>query len=58
MIECFHCLARAVIWDCDYGAEDVGYLEPGIVQMLHCSNCGAQIEYFIPIPDAEDVDET
>lgn len=58
MFECFHCLSRFVIWDCDYDAEDLGYLEPGIVQELHCCNCGAQIEYFIPIPDAEGVDES
>ena len=24
MYECFHCGARAVIWDCDYSFEDIG----------------------------------
>ena len=49
MYECFHCGERAVIWDCDFDAEDYGYEEPGIVQDLHCSHCGAQIQYFIRI---------
>lgn len=57
MFECFHCLHRSVIWDCDYDAEDFGYPDPGIVQELHCCNCGAQIEYYVPIPSIEDVDE-
>ena len=47
MYECFHCGMRAVIWDSDFDAEDVGYTDPGIVHMCHCSNCGAQIEYYI-----------
>ena len=54
MFECFHCGERAVIWDCDYDAEDLDYGMPGIVQFLHCENCGAQIEYFIPF-DGEDI---
>lgn len=49
MFECFHCGEVAVIWECDYDAEDCGYLEPGIVQQLHCSHCNAEIQYFIPI---------
>jgi transcription elongation factor Elf1 len=51
MYECFHCGARAVIWDCDYDFEDFGYEGEGIVHILHCSNCGAEIEYDIPIMD-------
>lgn len=27
MYECFHCGARAVIWDCDFDFEDFGYKE-------------------------------
>lgn|GEM_PF-1831129 len=53
MYECFHCRCRSVIWDCDYGADDVGYSDPGIVQMLHCENCGAIIEYFVPLNDTD-----
>lgn len=47
VFECFHCGQRAVIWDCDYDYEDFGYEGEGIVQVLHCDNCGARIEYLI-----------
>ena len=54
MYECFHCGARAVIWDADFSAEDYGIVDPdtgdfadGIVQNLHCENCGADIQYVI-----------
>lgn len=47
MYECFHCGARAVIWDCDFSFEDFGYEGDGIVQTCHCTNCGAKIEYWI-----------
>ena len=49
MYECFHCGARAVIWDGDFDSEDYGYEEPGIIHECHCVNCGAQITYFVPI---------
>lgn len=47
MFECFHCLCRSVIWDCDYSFDDYGYEGEGIVQELHCANCGAMITYYI-----------
>lgn len=47
LFECFHCLQRSVVWDNDYNPEDVGYDGEGVVHMLHCSNCGAMIEYVI-----------
>lgn len=49
MFECFHCLMRTVIWDSDFSGEDIG-IDDGdaIVHYLHCSNCGAQIEYIVP----------
>lgn len=53
MFECFHCLKRAVIWDNDFSYEDCGYAGEGIVHYLHCSNCGAWIEYQIPISPEE-----
>lgn len=56
MYECFHCLQKTVCWDCDYTFEDFGYPGEGIVQICHCANCGAEIEYRIPIDD-EDADE-
>lgn len=57
MYECFHCLHRAVIWDCDYDFEDFGYEGQGIVQMCHCTHCGAEIEYRIPVPESGGEDD-
>ena len=54
MYECFHCGAKAVIWDCDYMFEDMGYEGEGLVHVCHCQNCGAEIEYRIPIEAGED----
>lgn len=51
--ECFHCGVRAVVWDNDFDFEDFGYEGEGIVQVLHCANCGADIEYRIPINNEE-----
>lgn len=54
MFECFHCGERAVIWDADFDLEDYEYYDfdgnllSGIVHNLHCTNCGAEIEYIIP----------
>lgn len=49
MYECFHCLCRAVIWDSDFSFADFGIEGDGIVQVCHCTNCGAEIEYWIKI---------
>lgn len=54
MYECFHCLRRTVVWDCDFDFEDFGYVGEGIVQVLHCTHCGAQIEYRISFEEDED----
>ena len=54
MYECFHCCTRSVIWDSDFTFEDGGMEGNGIVHFCHCANCGAQIEYYIPIPDEEE----
>ena len=54
MFECYHCLSRSVIWDCDYDADDFGYDVDGIVQIFHCAECGAEIEYLIPFDKPED----
>ncbi len=56
MYECFHCLHKTVCWDCDYDFADFGYEGEGIVQICHCANCGAEIEYRIPVTE-EDVEE-
>ncbi len=49
MYECFHCGAKAVIWDCDFDFSDFGYDGEGIVHCCHCTECGAEIEYRVPI---------
>ena len=54
---CFHCGARAVIWQCDYDFEDMGYEGEGVVNCLRCSNCGADIEYRVRCDNEEDGDE-
>ena len=56
MYECFHCGERAVIWDADFSFEDDGLEGEGIIHVCHCTNCGAEIEYYIRIfPDENDV---
>lgn len=55
MFQCFHCLNQSLIWDNDYSFEDFGYEGDGIVQILHCSNCGAEVEYRISF-NKEDID--
>ena len=57
MYECFHCGERAVIWDCDYDFSDFCYEGEGVVHMCHCTNCGATIEYDIPIPNEEEEED-
>ena len=54
MFECFHCLARAVVWDADFTFDECGYPGEGLVQMCHCGNCGAEIEYRIYAGETED----
>ena len=52
--ECFHCLCNSVVWDADFDFEDFGYEGQGIVHICHCANCGAEIEYRVPIGDSDD----
>ena len=54
MYECFHCGARAVIWDADFMFDEMGYEGYGFVHICHCSNCGAEIEYRITLEETED----
>lgn len=56
MYECFHCLSRGVIWDNDFNSEDYGYEPGGIIHQCHCTNCGADIIYYIA-GDTEDDEE-
>ena len=57
MYECFHCGTMGVIWDNDFTFEDFGYDGEGLVHICHCANCGAEIEYRVPIYDEEETDE-
>lgn len=57
MYECFHCCTKSVIWDSDFDFSDFGYEGEGIVHVCHCTNCGAEIEYRIPIPDEDKGDD-
>lgn len=47
MYKCFHCGEETVVWDADFDFEDFGYDGDGIVHLLHCTSCGARIEYTI-----------
>lgn len=50
MYECFHCGCDSVIedWDSDFTFMDRFIDKTGIVHVLHCTNCGAYIEYWVP----------
>ena len=56
MYECFHCCEKAVVWDADFSFEDYGKEGEGIVQVCHCTNCGAEIHYIISL-DEKDIKE-
>lgn len=53
MNECFHCGSKSVVWQNDFMFEDFGYEGEGIVHECHCNNCGADIEYRVPIVQAK-----
>lgn len=55
MYECFNCLEKAVVWQSDYDYEDFGYEGEGIVHILTCSNCGAEIEYRVPVTKEDEI---
>lgn len=54
MYECFHCGNRSVIWDSDFDLKGCGYECDGVVHVLHCANCGAEIQYTIGGDDGSD----
>lgn len=56
MYKCFHCLQKTVSWDSDFNPDEYGYEGEGVVHVLHCSNCGAEITYVI-LDEPEDGDE-
>jgi len=54
--ECFHCGKHSVMWEADFDFADYGFETEGIVHVCRCTNCGAEIEYRIPITQ-EDIEE-
>lgn len=54
LFECFHCLHRSLVWQSDFMFEDYGYEGEGIVQNLTCMNCGAEVEYRVPLGNGEE----
>jgi len=54
MHQCFHCGCNSVVWDSDFDFSDFEYEGDGIVQCFHCTNCGADIEYKIPLLKKEE----
>lgn len=52
--QCFHCLSNSVVWQADFSFEDYGLEDEGIINVCHCSNCDADIEYFVPLDDNND----
>ena len=57
MYECFHCGQRSVFWMSDFTFEDFGLDGEGIIHCCHCNNCGADIEYYVPIKTEEEYDK-
>ena len=47
--QCFHCGCNTVSWCSDFSFEDYGLEGEGVINVCHCSNCGADIEYYVPI---------
>ena len=52
--QCFHCGSCSVVWGNDFSFEDYGIEGEGIVHSCHCGNCGADIEYYVPIGGEDD----
>ena len=57
MYECFHCGARAVIWEGDFDFADYGYDGEGIIHECRCTSCGAQITYQVEIKKEDEKKE-
>ena len=56
---CWYCGGK-LCWDSDYNYDEVFGEGEGIVTMLHCINCGAEVQYSLrddEDPDIEDEDE-
>ena len=52
--ECFHCGSQSVVWQSDFSFEDYGLEGEGIINVCHCTNCGAHIEYYISLEEDDE----
>jgi hypothetical protein len=43
---CWNCGGK-LCWDCDYTYADIYGEGEGVVNKLHCMDCGAEVEYAI-----------
>ena len=57
MYQCFHCGEYTLVWDNDFDFDDFGYEGEGIIHTLHCTNCGAEVDYFVSFPEEEENDK-
>ena len=55
MADCYYC-GGPLCWDCDFTFEDCGYEGEGLVSILHCMKCGANVEYTLRYDKEEDND--
>lgn len=53
MYKCFHCGGN-LSWNSDFSFEDYGMEGEGIIHCLSCSDCGADVEYYIRLDKEED----
>ena len=51
-MDCWFC-GHKLIWGCDYSLEDFGGEGDGIVAVLHCSNCNADVYCVLNFDDEE-----
>lgn len=42
------------MWQSDFMADECGYDIYGIVHILHCPECGAEVTYVIPMEEEDD----
>lgn len=57
MYECFHCGNTSVVWDMDFDFQDLGIEGDGIIHFCHCTECGAQIQYRVPMRNEPENEE-
>lgn len=51
--KCINCGKETAVWQSTFDSDEYGYEVKGIVNVYHCTNCGAEIQVLVP----EEVDE-